>query len=205
MQLVARNQRRWRELAAVRDSADAASVAPLLAVLWRRRLSLVVTTVVCVFCAAVYLKVATRVYRAVATVHVVQHAPHVFTESYAPQGNSDGFLATQARVVLSEPVLSRALRHVDEDVSLAVNPRIPDRIAWLQSSGALQVEAANKADLITVSMDANDAYEAAAYANAVVKGYVEEDADRRRSVGKETVKVLQGERAQVQQKRELAV
>ena len=80
---------------------------------------------------------------------------------------SEGFLATQARVVLSEPVLSRALKHIDDDVSLAVNPRIPDRISWLQSSGALQVEGANKADLITVSMDANDAYEAAAYANAL--------------------------------------
>jgi uncharacterized protein involved in exopolysaccharide biosynthesis len=168
MQLVLRNQRRWREPAAARESSDAASMTPLLAVLWRRRNALIVTTAVCLLGAAVYLKLATRVYRAVATVHVVQHAPRVFAEAYAPPGNSDGFLATQARFVLSAPVLSRALSHVDDDSSLAVNPRIPDRISWLQSGGAMQVEVANKADLITVSMDATDPYEAAAYANAVV-------------------------------------
>src|SRR5688500_3282847 len=122
MQLVARNQRRWHiSPAAARESGDAASLAPLLAVLWRRRVSLVVTTAACLLCAAAFLKLATKTYRATATLHVVQHAPRLLTESYAPPGNSEGFLATQARIVLSAPVLTRALRHVDEDVSLAVD------------------------------------------------------------------------------------
>ena len=91
MQLVARNQqRRWRVLpAAAREGADAASAAPLLAVLWRRRSALVVTTVVCLLLAALYLKLATPVYRAAATVHVVQPGETVWdvARTITPSGD----------------------------------------------------------------------------------------------------------------------
>ena len=59
------------------DSHDIASAPPLLAVLVRRWRTLAVTVLVCLAGAASFLALATRTYRATATIYVQQSNPRV--------------------------------------------------------------------------------------------------------------------------------
>ena len=94
------------------DSATAS--APLVEVLWRRRWTLVLTVVACVLIAAIYLVTATKIYSSSATVLVQQNAPKAFSESAGVMPSSETFLQTQADVIKSNAVLTKALATVNE-------------------------------------------------------------------------------------------
>src|SRR6478672_2471738 len=85
------------------------SAPPLLAVLVRRWRALAATVLVCLLGAAGFLAVATRTYRASATLYVQPNAPRVFADlagGAAPVPET--YLQTQADVIRSTPVLVKA-------------------------------------------------------------------------------------------------
>src|SRR3954465_9917421 len=88
------------------------SAPPLLAVLWGRRRTFAITVLGCVVAAALYLLVASPVYRATATIFVQQNAPRALNDNSAIAAMSDTYLQTQADVIQSTPVLVRALEAV---------------------------------------------------------------------------------------------
>src|SRR6478672_11022935 len=129
------------------------SAPPLLAVLVRRWRALAATVFVCLLGAAGFLAVATRTYRASATLYVQPAAARVFSEAAAaPAAVPDTYLQTQADVIRSTPVLVRALEALHYDklrtfASASGNPAV-----WL-NRGALGVDVVKRSDVITVSMD----------------------------------------------------
>lgn len=203
MEDLPRELRHW-ESAAGAGRTDVQVIPPLLAVLWRRRWTLLVTAFVCLMAAGVYLAFATRIYRASASLHVAQSGPKVFSDNQGFSAPSEGFLGTQASIVRSSAVLSRALNSIDPWSMLTLDG-VSDPLRWLQGDNGLEVEAASRSDLLIISMESPYPDEAVEIVNSVVKGYIEEQIHRRRLAGSEIVKVLQAEREELQRRRDAAV
>jgi len=179
--------------------------APLLVVLWRRRWVLLASVVGCLAIAGLYLAVATPVFSSTASVFVEQYGPRVFGVNEGVSPPSDNYLQTQVNVFLSAPVLSRALEAVHYKSMKTFAGVRGDPVASLQRGGALKVEAAKRSDVILVSMESPYPAEAAALVNGVVESYVVEQAERRRSTGKEMVAALEQEMQEVQARRDAAL
>ncbi|MDB5293995.1 MAG: Tyrosine-protein kinase ptk, partial [Phycisphaerales bacterium] len=176
--------------------------ASLLEVLWRRRLTLGLTMLVCVAIAGIYLLFATRIYSATARVVVQQNGPKALAEAQGNSALSDSFIQTQADMLQSTPVLSRALEAVHYD-KLKTFSKVPgDPVAWMQHGSALKVDVARKSDVISISMESPYPDEAAAIANSIVSAFVAEQALLKQTTGKEMVRALQNESKALKAKRQ---
>src|SRR5688572_8877295 len=103
--------------AAISSSTGAWSPEPatsplLVEVLWRRRWTLAISILLCLGAAVVYLLVATPVYRATALLILKENGPKAYSEPVGYTPDSDSYLQTQADVIKSASVLSRALEAV---------------------------------------------------------------------------------------------
>lgn len=184
-------------------SEPVAPPAPLLLdVLWRRRWILVLSLLVCLLAAGVYLLFATRVYIATARVIIRENGPKVFNAPQDRMEHSDNFLPTQTELFLSTPVLSRAVADTRLRTTRTFAAAGNDPVAWLRKGHGLQVEVSKRSDVIDVSMESPYPAEAVIFVDALVHSYVQEQADRHHSTGSEMLQALQKERQQLQQKRE---
>src|SRR5689334_11614970 len=94
--------RREREVVHRGPSAQVPAASPaLVEVLWRRRLTVVIGAALALTAGSVYLAFAPRVYRATATVMVVQGAPKALSEVAGREPDSDVYLQTQADIIRS--------------------------------------------------------------------------------------------------------
>lgn len=186
--------------AGARDAAVTAP--PLLAVLWRRWQTLVLTVLTCLAVAAAFLLLATPTYRATATIFIQQNAPRVFADAAAAPV-SETYLQTQADVIRSTPVLVRALEEIRYGNLRTFRSAPGNPAVWLQR-GPLKVDVVKRSDVITVSMDSPHRQEAAVIVDGVVRAYVAEQSQATRKTAAEMVRVLEQERQQLQQKRAAA-
>ena len=181
--------------------AGSGAAPPLLAVLWGRRWTFTATVAACVAAAALYLLVASPVYRATAIIYVQQNAPRALGGP-ANEALSDTYLQTQADVIESTPVLVRALESVNygklRSFQGGGNP-----VTWLRR-GHLDVDVVRRSDVINVSVESRYADEAALLADGVVNAYVAEQAQKAREVAREMVQTLRAEKEQLQAQREKA-
>lgn len=177
---------------------------PLIGVLWGRRWTFVATVLACLLLAAAYLAVATRVYRAGATIYVQKNAPRVFSDGGAGDGPSDTYLQSQSDIIQSTPVVLRALESVNYGKLRTFAGVTGNPVTWMRRS-ALKVDVVKRSDVMTVSVDSPYPEEAALLADAVVKAYVAEQSKRAREVASEMVRVLRQEKEQLQQQRQEAV
>lgn len=181
---------------------SAASAAPLMEVLWRRRWTLVLTVVTCVLLAGLYLVMATKVFSSSATVLIQQNAPKAYSENTGFVASSETFLQTQADVFKSTAVLGRALEAVNYRSMKTFAKAGNDPINWLRKGNGFKVEVPRKSDIVTVSMESVSADEAAAFVNSVVAAYVAEQAAQKQSNGGEIVRVLQKEKEDLRTQRD---
>jgi capsular exopolysaccharide synthesis family protein len=181
---------------------DNSPVPPLLTVLLRRWRAVGLTLTASLVVAGVYLAVTPRVYRAAATIHVLPGGQSVMGEPQAAVHRSEGFVGSQASIVRSTPVLTRAMGNIGRGSMKTFAEVDGDPVLWLQGGNRLNVEVTDKADLITASMDSQYPHEAAVIVNAVVAAYMQELSARRRSSGDDTIKILRAEREQLQQRLE---
>jgi capsular exopolysaccharide synthesis family protein len=183
--------------------ALAGAPPPLLSVLWARRVTFAATVAACVLLAALYLLVASPVYRATSIIFVQQNAPRALDERGGGQALSDTYLQTQSDVIQSTPVLVRALEAVHygklHSFEGGGNP-----VAWLRR-GHLDVDVVKRSDVINVSIESRFPDEAALLADGVVSAYVAEQADKARETATEMVRVLRAEKEQLQARREQAL
>src|SRR4051794_36308901 len=174
---------------------------PLLEVLWRRRWTLGLTVLSCALLAGLYLVLGTRIYSSTATVMIQQNAPKAFSESQGFAAVSETFMQTQADVFRSTPVLTRALEAVNYRTLKTFAKVSGDPVAWLRKGNGFKVEVPRKSDTVTISMESSSADEAADFINALVDAYVTEQAQQRRAMGAEMVRVLRKERDDYAQER----
>jgi capsular exopolysaccharide synthesis family protein len=183
----------WQASDGVMAEASALAPAPLLAVIWRRRYTLALTVVAFIGVAAIYLLLATRIFRSTAEVFINQDQPQVFSQRQTPVLRSDEFLNTQAAVMQSTPVLARALAALVPQQLKTFQAVHGDPVEWLQLNG-LNVEPQRKTDVIGVSMDTKYRADAPVIANAVVDAYVAEATHQKHALGDAMVDMLQAQR-----------
>ena len=185
---------------------EGASGTPsLLAVLWGRRWTFLLTVLGCVVAAGVYLIFATRVYRATSTIFVQQNAPRALNDGAAPAPQSETFLQTQADVIQSAPVLARALSDVSYRNLKTFEGVAGDPVVWLRRGNRLRVEVVKRSDVIGISVESPYPREAVDLADAVVNAYVVEQAQTTREQARAMVQVLQKEKEQLQHKRDASL
>ena len=176
------------------------NAAPLLEVLWRRRWTVVWTTLACLLLAAVYLAVATPIYSATAKVFVQQNAPKAYAENQGYVAQSDSYLQTQADVFTSEPVLRAALERAHYQTLKTFETVVGDPVVWLRRANPLKVEVSRKSDTLLVTMESAYPKEAANFANQVVAAYTAEQTVQHANSGAEMVSVLQTQKEQLQKR-----
>jgi polysaccharide biosynthesis transport protein len=187
----------------VPSSLDVApSAASLLQVIWYRRRTLAVTVFVCLALAAAHLVISTPIFSSTAQVYVGQNGPKAYSENAGNAAPSETYLNSEAGVVQSAPVLSRALAAVNYQNLKTFAGVQGDPVNWLQRGSSLKVEPGRKSDLIAVTMESAHPREAAAFVNAVVDAYVAERTQERRASGSEIVRALQKERNDLEKKRQ---
>jgi capsular exopolysaccharide synthesis family protein len=192
------------EIGSTAVAAERSPVPPLLTVLLRRWRAVGLTLLTCLVGAGLYLALTPRVYRAAATVHILQSGQHVLGEQNSAQARSEGFVGSQASILHSTPVLTRAMSNIGRGSMKTFAEVTGDPVAWLQTANRLNVDVTDKADLITASMDSQYPQEAAEIVNAVVSAYMQELAARRRAGGEDTIKILRAERDQLQKNLDVA-
>lgn len=155
------------------------------------------TVLACLACAGLYLAVATRVYSASATVVVQQNAPKAFSENQGFVAASETYLQTQADMMRSAPVIGRALDEVHYQ-SMQTFAKVNDPISWLRKGNAgFKVDVPRKSDSVLITMESAYPPEAVAFVDALVKSYIQEQAEQKRSTGAEMVRVLLKEKAEL--------
>src|SRR5437868_6469086 len=77
------------------SAADRSPVPPLLTVLLRRWRAVGLTLLACLVVACVYLAVTPRVYRAAASIHILQSGQRLLGEQQSSPTRSEGFVGSQ--------------------------------------------------------------------------------------------------------------
>ena len=169
---------------------------PLLAVLVRRWRTMALTVLACVAGAAAFLALATRTYRASATIYIQPNPQRVFGDSAGAVPVPETYLQTQADVIRSTPVLVRALDGIQYTTLRTFGDVKGSPAVWLQR-GRLGVEVVKRSDVIVVSMDSPYPEEAATVVDGVVNAYIVEQSHAARKSATDMVRVLEKEREQV--------
>ena len=170
---------------------DELSLLDMAAVLWRRRWLILAAVAVCIGFAALYIVVATPIYESQSKVYVQRTTPRLVSEAQAFAGGSKSYLHTQGEVMVSSPVIQRALEQLDwkrlRTFHQVDNPA-------LNLKNKLKVNVGREDDLVRVSMESPHRHEAARIVNAVVQSYIAFHNKQKRSTAAEVKRILREEK-----------
>jgi capsular exopolysaccharide synthesis family protein len=165
---------------------------PLLSIIWRRRWTVLLVTLVCTLAAVVYIVTATPVYTSTSRVYVEQIGPQMFTDQGVVT-KSDTYLQTQAEMVTSTPILASAIEAVNAKAMKSFAGVNENLAVYLKKQ--LNVDVGRKDEIISVSFDSPYPVEAATLVNAVVDAYVTYQSGQKHSTAAEMLKILEKEKA----------
>jgi uncharacterized protein involved in exopolysaccharide biosynthesis len=163
----------------------------LIQIIWRSRWIVLLSAVLVLAAAFIYLAKATPIYTSTSRIYVEQSGPRIITEmEEGVMTRSKNYLYTQAELLKSTPILAAALdtpgiRH------LKTFSKVDNSIAYLKKS--LDAQVGKKDDIISLSFDSPYPAEAAQLVNAVVDSYITYHATTKRSTSAEVLKILQSE------------
>ena len=165
---------------------------PLAAMLWRRRQIIAWSVVAAFTLACIYLLLARRTYTSQAAVYILEGRGQVMGQEQADETRSDDYLNTQCELFTSTPVLALALSEDGvKDIETLRNESDP--IQYLQQN--IIAEVGKHDDLIYVSLEAHNKYDAAKLVNAVVQAYVTYQTTIQHSTSAEVLDLLQKKQA----------
>lgn len=161
----------------------------LLGVIWRRRMIVLVVTVVSLGSAFLYLAFAPALYESTSRIYVEQKGPKIITEQQGVMTASKNYLYTQCELLLSTPILANAVEILEGGGSeMKIFSGINNRVTYLK--GALEASVGRKDDIISLTMESAYPEEASRLVNTVVEAYIEFHSLRKQSKGSEVLKVL---------------
>lgn len=152
---------------------------------------ILVTTILSLLAAFLYLWRATPIYTSTSRLYVEQRGPKIISEYEGVMTRSKNYLYTQAELIKSTPIIGDA---VD-------NPRlgrfrtfadVDNLAAYVKKN--LNVSVGKKDDIIAVSFDSPYPMEAADIVNTVVGSYVSYQSIRKRGTALEVLGILQKEK-----------
>lgn len=142
----------------------------------------------------IYVSTATPLYTSTSTIYVEQTGPKILSDVDRTAGPSRNFLYTQAELLKSTPILTKALDKVGAG-NLKFLQKMNNPVVYLKEKG-LTVSVGKKDDIISISCDGPDPAEAALLVNSVVEAYRDFYATSNRSTAAEMLKILQNEKQQ---------
>jgi len=164
----------------------------LIRIIWRSPWIVLLTTIVALVAAFIYIAKATPIYTSTSRIYVEQSGPKIITEmEEGVMTQSINYLYTQAELLRSTPIIADAVEtlHMRQMRTFA---RIGNPVGYLKDS--LRATVGKKDDIINVSIDSAYPAEAAQVVNAVVDSYTTYHATRKRSTSAEVLKILQNEK-----------
>lgn len=185
MSSVARNETTESRPAA-RPGADLVSRG-LLQILWRRQLILLLSIVVCVVTAIIYITQATPIYASSSRISIDNQVARPLQDLIATGGTSGNYLSTQCEIIASSPIVNDAIAkaRLNELPSL-VNVKDPTSVV----RGGLTASVGRMSDIIQVSYESSYAQDCATVVNAVVNAYIANQNEKRASTASSLLKIL---------------
>jgi len=165
----------------------------LFEILWRRRWTVLLTTILALGGGFLYLQRATPLYTSTSRIYVEQTGPQVFERDNSGMITRwDNYLYTQAERLKSGEILSAALK-APGMADLRTLAKVSNPIAAVRKK--LAVAVGKKDEIINVSFVSAYPDEAAHIVNTVVDSYITAHGQRKRSTLSEVVRILKEEKA----------
>jgi len=161
-------------------------------IMWRNRWIVLATMVASMLAAFIYINNTVPIYSSTSKIYVEPSGPKILTEAEGVMTQSKNYLYTQAELLKSTPILSAALEHTGIK-QFKIFEKIDNPIVYLKEKG-LDVSVGKKDDIISISSDSPDPFEAALLVNTIVDSYIKYHASRKRSTTGEILRVLQKEK-----------
>jgi polysaccharide biosynthesis transport protein len=163
----------------------------LIEILWRRRWTVLLTSVVVLAGGFCYLQRATPLFKSTSRVYVEQSTPKIFRDEEGMFSRSTNYLYTQAELLDSTPILTEAMKVGSMD-RLKTFMHASNKAMALRKG--LETAVGKKDELISVSFKSAYPEEAAHIVNTVVDAYVTFHTQRKRSTSGDLLKILTQEK-----------
>ena len=164
----------------------------LIQIFWRGRWFVLLSIIISLATALLYLSKATPIYTSTSRIYVEQSGPKILTEVEGIMTQSKNYLYTQAQLLKSTPILSSALERPGIR-QMKIFQKIDNPIAYLKKR-ILIISVGRKDDIISISSDSPDPVEAAHLVTTIVDSYITYHATRKRSTSTEVLKILRSEK-----------
>jgi capsular exopolysaccharide synthesis family protein len=157
----------------------------------RHRQTILITTILFLVAAFVYILKATPIYTSTSRLYVEQSGPKIIGDYEGIMTRTNNYLYTQAELLKSTPIVSE----VADDPQIRrfrVFNEMDNPTAYLKKN--LVIGVGKKDDIISVAFDSPYPQEAAGVVNAVVDSYVKYHSIRKQTTVSKVVDILQKEK-----------
>ena len=163
----------------------------LLQIALRHRWTILLTTVLFLFVAFVYILKATPIYTSTSRLYVEQSEPRIIGDYEGIMTRSKNYLYTQAELLKSTPIVGEVADNAQVRRFRTFN-EVDNWAAYIKKN--LAIEVGKKDDIISVAFDSPYPQEAAGVVNTVVDSYVKYHSVRKQTMVNEVLKILQKEK-----------
>jgi len=162
----------------------------LLQIALRHRQTILLTTLLFLFAAFVYILKATPIFTSTSRLYVEQSGPRLLGDE-GIMFRSKNYLYTQAELIKSTPIIGEVAD--DPQISrFRTFNEVDNRAAYIKNN--LNISVGKKDDIISVAFDSPYPQEAAGVVNTVVDSYIKYHSVRKQTTVNEVLKILQKEK-----------
>jgi len=163
----------------------------LLQIAFRHRRTILLTTVLFLVAAFVYILKATPIYTSTSRLYVEQSGPRIISDFEGIMTRSKNYLYTQAEMLKSTPIAGEVADNPQVRRFRTFN-EVDNVTAYLKKN--LDIEVGKKDDIISVAFDSPYPQEAAGVVNTVVDSYVKYHSLRKQTTVFKVLDILQKEK-----------
>lgn len=160
---------------------------------WRNWWIVLLVLFVALLSGVIYLLGKKPIYTSTSRVYVEQSVPKLLKEAEGTIAPSMNYLYTQAELLKSTPILTRAIDNLDM-VNMRTFSTVDDAITFLKKS--LDVSVGKNDEIVSVSFGSAYPAEAAKLVNSVVESYISYNESSKRDTAGEVLKILRKEKLQ---------
>ncbi len=158
-------------------------IGQVLAILWRGRWIIAVTTILSLALGFFYVARRGTIYRATSKLYVERSGPSILAASdFLMGGGSKNYANTQAELLRSTKILRSALAKPELRSSEILRP-VKNRVIWLKR--ALKISVGKQDEIISISLDSKFVEDACLIVNAVVDAYMVNHSANKKSTAKD--------------------
>lgn len=164
-----------------------------LQILLRHRWTLLITTMLCLLAAILYISKATPIYSSSSRIYVEQTGPKIMSEYEGVMTRSSNYLYTQGELMRSTPIIKEVVS--DTNITSLRTFANVDKVkveAYIKKN--LNIGIGRKDDIVTVSFESPYPVEAAIIVNAVVQSFINYHSSSKQETANTLLEILKGEK-----------